>query len=135
MKKFLMTLVLGLSVLALTACAEIPEGVDQKFHTKAQEVFIEVDDDTMELDWEGTDADDQANVNMVSAMADSEREIAFSKALDEMVALQPKVIDGDKDALKKYFQARQEAMRAMNFVDDGSMEGFSVPAFAFGEEE
>lgn len=135
MKKMLMAMVVGLAMLTLTACAEIPEGVDQNFHTKAHEIFMEVDDDTMELDWEGTDRDDQANINMVVATAMSERELAFAVALENMVALQSKVVNGDKEALKQYLIERTKAMRAMNLGDNNSTEQFSVPAFQFGEEE
>lgn len=130
-----MGLVLAGAVFTLTACAEVPEGVDQDFHTHAMEVFVEVDDDTMELDLEGTDADDQANVNMVVATAMSDREMDFAEALENMVALQPKVVDGDKDALKNYLAERTKAMRALNLSDRGEGDKFSVPAFQFGEEE
>jgi hypothetical protein len=135
MKKLMLAMLLGVVLVSLTACAELPDGVDQQFHTKAVEVFIEVDDDTMELDWEGTDADDQANVDLVSANADSEREIAFSEALDKMVELQAKVIDGDKEAVREYLKERATAMDALYLGDDGNMEEFQVPAFNFGEEE
>jgi hypothetical protein len=135
MKKLLMGLVLAGAVFTLTACAEIPDGVDPSFHSQAMEIFVEVDDDTMELDWEGTDADDQANVNMVVATAMSEREMDFANALENMVALQPKVVDGDQNALRDYLAERTKAMRALNLGDNGEMEKFSVPAFQFGEEE
>jgi hypothetical protein len=135
MKKFLMTLVLGLSVLALTACAEVPEGVDQNFHTQAMEIFIEIDDDTMEMDYEGADADDIAKVNTISALANNERETQFSESLDKMVELQPAVIKGDRDALKEYLMARENAMYLMNFGDTNNSEQFYVPAFKFGEEQ
>jgi hypothetical protein len=135
MKKLLMAMLMAVTVLTLTACAEIPDGVNQEFHSHAMEIFIEVDDDTMELDWEGTDADDQANVNMVVATAMSEREMDFANALENMVALQPKVVDGDKEALKQYLAERTKAMRALNLGDRGETEKFSVPSFQFGEEE
>jgi hypothetical protein len=135
MKKLLMAMLMAVTVMALTACAEIPEDVDPDFHTQAMEIFIEVDDDTMELDWEGTDADDQANVNMVVATAMSEREVDFANALENMVALQPKVVDGEKEALKQYLAERTKAMRALNLGDRNETEKFNVPSFQFGEEE
>jgi hypothetical protein len=135
MKKLLMATVLGLAVLTLTACAEVPEGVDQNFHTQAMEIFTEVDDDTMEMDWEGADADDIAKVNTMSALANSEREIVFSESLDKMVELQPAVVDGDREALKQYLQHRATAMDTMNLDDTGNGEKFQVSAFQFGEEQ
>jgi hypothetical protein len=134
MKKFLMTLVLGVSVLALTACAELPDGVDQNFHNQAFEIFVEIDDDTMEMDWEGADADDIAKVNTINAIASNEREIQFSESLDKMVELQSAVIDGDRDALREYLKARENAMYLMNFGETGSMDEFTVPTFQFGQE-
>lgn len=135
MKKLLMAMMMAVTVMALTACAEIPNDVDQNFHSNALEIFNEVDDDTMEMDWEGADADDIAKINTISVSANTDREKTFSQALDKMVELQPDVVEGNREALKSYLSHRQKAMDAMNLSDTGEGESFAVTPFQFGEEQ
>jgi hypothetical protein len=139
MKKLVGLFLLVTAVLTLTACAKIPEGVDQKFHNKATSIFTELDDDTMEM--ELSDGDDLANYQLIAATATSEREVAFAESLGAMLKLQDKVIGNvaagiapDGKSLQEYMKARHAAMEAMNFGDVGDMDDFEVPTFEFTEE-
>ena len=138
MKKLLGLFILFIT-LTLTACAGIPDGVDQKFHDKAFDIFVEVDDDTMEM--EKSDGDDVANYQLISTMANSQRELAFIESFGAMLKLQDKVIGNvaagvapDSAALAEYMKAREAAMEAMNFGDVGDLDDFEVPPFEFTEE-
>lgn len=131
MKKTLLTTFLAGS-LALAACsADLPEGVDQEFYSKAMDAFEEIHDDTMTL--ELSDEDDVANFQLLKAMADSKREIDFAHAMEATLKLQPKAIEHDGEALAEYLEARQSAMRAMEFEDTGALS--SVSPFQFYEED
>lgn len=133
MKKITIMLVSLLSLMLLTACAEIPEGVSQQFHNKAYEVFVELDDDTMEL--ELADRDDLANIQLMASMATSDVEKQFADSLTAMLDLTDEVVAGDVESLKEYLTLRTQAMNLMNMSDNGSLETFNVSAFEFAEED
>lgn len=124
-------LALGIMTAALTiglvAC-DFREGVDHQFGVRAESAFIEIDDDTMEL--ETSDGDDIANFDMLAIDAESKPEKAFVGHMEEMLELQGKVVDGDRDALKAYLAARNAAIQSVG------LEGYhSVPIFEFIEED
>jgi hypothetical protein len=133
MKKFLFGLMVSLIALSLAACAaEYAEGVDSQFGSKAISSFEEIDDDTMEVGFkELSDADDIGNFDLLSVEADHERELAFVDHMEQMIALQGKVQDGDKEALKAYLKERKAALNALGIKDDG----YTVPQFGFYEED
>lgn len=111
MKKVLMLMVVAIMGATLVACA--PEGMSQNFYDKAYSVFSEIDDDTMEL--EVSDKDDKMNVDLLSGQAASDSEEDVVAAIEAMVALQAKVIDGDKDSIKSYLKERNKFYDAMDY--------------------
>jgi len=126
MKKTLLGSI-GLLMVGLVGC-DFAKGVDHDFGVDAELIFIEIDDDTMEM--ELSDEDDLANFNLLSYEAESKREIAFISEMEKMVELQEKVIDGDSEALEEYLKARESALKAIGMGDD--LEGWhSAPAFEF----
>jgi hypothetical protein len=133
MKKFLLGLMMSLVALSLIACeGPYAEGVDSQFGSKAVASFEEIDDDTMEVgDKELSDADDLGNFDLLSVEADHERETAFVGHMEKMIALQGKVQQGDKAALKEYLKERKAALNALGIEDDG----YTVPQFGFYEED
>jgi hypothetical protein len=133
MKRFLLGLMMSLVVLSLIACGQqYAEGVDSQFGSKAVASFEEIDDDTMEVgDKELSDADDLGNFDMLSVEADHDREEAFVGHMEKMIALQGKVQNGDKTALKDYLRERKAALNALGIKDDG----YTVPQFSFYEED
>lgn len=124
-KKELISLftVIFVIVFALAGCG-VPEGMSEEFYNKADSIFAEVDDDTMEL--ENSDADDIANVNLVIGMAQTKREKVAAEALEAIVKLQDKVIHGDQKALQEYMKARNAFGKAMGYEQ--------MPEFEFTEE-
>lgn len=101
----------------MVACAEVPQGVDEKFHSKAYEMFMEIDEDTMEM--ELSDRDDVANFQVLQATANNDLEKTFAKGMEDMLKLQERVINQDGNAMNEYMKARELAMESMNFDDDG----------------
>ena len=135
MKKLLISLTFGMSMLLLTACAELPEGVSEEFHRGAIAIFTEVDDDTMEL--EVSDRDDVSNLSLLKANADSEPELTFVESVEKMVAVQNDVVKNSDGALEEYLKARKNAMDSMNLGDEvnfGDEEKFQVTKFQFMED-
>lgn len=132
-KKGLLAILLAGVMTTMVACAEIPDGVDQKFHNRASSVFTEIDDDTMEL--ENSDRDDIANFQLLQTTANTKREKDFVKGIEGMIKLQQKVITQDGNALAEYMQARDLAMDAMNLSDEGGMDSFQVNPFEFTEDK
>lgn len=132
-KKGLLAILLAGVMTTMVACAEIPDGVDQKFHNRASSVFTEIDDDTMEL--ENSDRDDVANFQLLQTTANTKREKDFVKGIEGMIKLQQKVITQDGNALAEYMQARDLAMDAMNLSDEGGMDSFQVNPFEFTEDK
>jgi hypothetical protein len=128
------TVLLGAIGLLLTIClvgCDFVKGVDHDFGVEAEAVFIEIDDDTMEM--ELSDTDDVGEFNLLSYEAESEREMAFINEMEKMLNLQEKVVDGDIEALKEYLTARESALEAIGLGDD--YEGWhSVPAFEFTKD-
>ncbi len=133
MKKSLTAVFSGLALLALTACAEVPSGVDEQFHTDAYTLFIEVDEDTMEM--ELSDQQDHSNISLLGAKADSKIEQEFVRNLKVMADLQDEVLAGKGGALNIYLETRNVAMNTMNLDDAGQTDTFSVPKFEFIEED
>ncbi|UGO51033.1 hypothetical protein PQE70_gp180 [Bacillus phage vB_BanS_Nate] len=131
-KKGLLGLVLAGVMVTMVGCAEIPQGVDQKFHDKAFTMFKEIDEDTMEL--ELSDRDDVANFQVLQATANNDLEKAFVKGMDDMLKLQERVVNQDGNALAEYMKARELAMESMNLDDDGDSESFPVDQFGFSED-
>jgi len=132
-KKGLLALLLAGVMTTMVACAEIPDGVDQKFHNRASAVFTEIDDDTMEL--ENSDRDDVANFQLLQTTANTKREKDFVKGIEGMIKLQEKVINQDGNALAEYMKARDLAMDSMNLSDEGGMDSFQVNPFEFTEDK
>lgn len=132
MKKMILGLGLGIAVLGLTACAEIPDNVDERFHAKAWQIFMEIDDDTMEMEY--SDIDDVSNIELLGVSAESKREKDFILHLTEMAKQQVKIVEEDKTALKKYMTAREKAMKTMNLGDNNETDEFEVYEFEFTED-
>lgn len=132
MKKTLLSVLLASAVLTMVGCAEIPEGVDAKFFESGYNTFVEIDDDTMEL--ENSDRDDLANIQLIQVNANTKREADFLNGLEGMAKLQEKVINHDVDALSEYMKARKLAMDALNLGDEGDSDKFSVNPFQFTED-
>jgi hypothetical protein len=114
-------------MLSLVACS-LPEGVDQRFYDRAIATFEEIDDDTMEM--EVSDVDDVRNYQLVLSSANSKREVEVVEALEGMVKLQRKVVEGDNKALREYMKARDSFLNALELSD-----GYDVPEFSFTEEK
>lgn len=131
-KKGLLALLLAGVMTTMVACAEVPQGVDDKFHTKAYEMFAEIDDDTMEM--ELSDRDDIANFQILQATANNDLERAFVKGMEDMIKLQERVVKQDGTALTEYMKARELAMESMNLDDDGDADSFPVEQFGFSED-
>jgi hypothetical protein len=123
-KKFVSLFTVVFATLLVLAGCGIPEGMNKEFYNKADSIFAEVDDDTMEL--ENSDADDIANVNLVIGMAQTKREKVAAEALEAIVKLQDKVIHGDQKALQEYMKARNAFGKAMGYKQ--------MPTFEFTEE-
>lgn len=132
-KKGLLGIMLAGVMMTMVACAEIPDGVDEKFHNRASTIFVEVDEDTMEL--ENSDRDDVANFQLLQSTANTKREQDFVKGIEGMLKLQEKVINQDGNALAEYLKARDLAMDAMNMDDEGDMDSFQVNQFEFTEDK
>lgn len=129
MKKKFMLGAMGLALsLGLVAC-DFADGVDHEFGVKAEQIFAEIDDDTMEM--ELSDRDDVANFDLLTVEADSEREVSFVEGMEGMLKLQDKVINGDREALKEYIKARKAAFNALGLEVDGY---HTAPDFQFIEE-
>ncbi|MDS7057091.1 hypothetical protein NXG04_07315 [Klebsiella pneumoniae] len=131
-KKGLLSLMLVGVMTTMVACAEVPQGVDQKFHDRAYAIFQEIDEDTMEL--ENSDRDDVANFQLLQTTANTKREQDFVKGMEGMLKLQEKVINQDGNALAEYMRARDLAMDSMNLDDEGDMDSFNVDQFQFTED-
>ncbi|UGO50763.1 hypothetical protein PQE68_gp172 [Bacillus phage vB_BanS_Sophrita] len=131
-KKGLLVLLLAGVMTTMVACAEVPQGVDEKFHSKSYEMFMEIDEDTMEM--ELSDRDDVANFQVLQATANNDLERAFVKGMEDMLKLQERVINQDGNAMTEYMKARELAMESMNFDDDGDGDSFPVDQFGFSED-
>lgn len=131
-KKGLLSLMLVGVMTTMVACAEVPQGVDEKFHSKAYEMFMEIDEDTMEM--ELSDRDDVANFQVLQATANNDLEKTFAKGMEDMLKLQERVINQDGNAMNEYMKARELAMESMNFDDDGDGDSFPVDQFGFSED-
>lgn len=108
MKKYLIIL-MSVFTLGLAACA--PEGMGDKFYSKATKVIDEIDDDTMEM--ELSDNDDLNNVRLLKNKARTQKEKKFMNYLEQMVQNQQAAINGDDNALNKYLDAREEAYEVL----------------------
>jgi hypothetical protein len=129
MKKKLATAVLGMGlVIGLVGC-DFADGIDHDFGLKAESIFLEIDDDTMEM--ERSDGDDVANFDLLTVEAETKREVAFVEALEGMLKLQSKVVEGDRDSLKEYLKARNAAIKALGLTKSGY---HMAPEFQFTEE-
>ncbi|AZU98893.1 hypothetical protein pW2_55 [Bacillus phage pW2] len=131
-KKGLLAILLAGVMTTMVACAEVPQGVDEKFHSKAYEMFMEIDEDTMEM--ELSDRDDVANFQVLQATANNDLERAFVKGMEDMLKLQERVVTQDGSAMTEYMKARELAMESMNFDDDGGGDSFPVDQFGFSED-
>lgn len=121
MKKYLVIL-MSVFVLGLAACA--PDGMGDKFYSKAVKIVNEIDDDTMEM--EISDGDDLSNVKLLKNKARTQKEKKFMNYLEQMVQKQQAAINGDDDALNKYLDAREEAYEVLEH---------GVADFEFTEED
>jgi hypothetical protein len=132
MKKLLSILLPLTLVVALTGCG-VPDGVSEEFHNRATSAFVEIDDDTMEM--ELSDVDDVKNFQLLIAQADTARETDFAESLEAMLKLQPKVVDQaefDGESVAEYMNARKSAMKAMDLSETGGVN--TVPVFNFTED-
>ena len=132
MKKFLISFVAVIGIMALTGC-EFAEGVSDEFGRKAVDIFVEIDDDTMTN--ELSDRDDVSNFDLLTVEANHKREVAAVKSIEGMLKLQDKVVKGDRDALKEYLQARKGFFKAMGLDDESHRIEHDIPEFQFYEEE
>lgn len=132
MKKLLLAGVAGLVIVALAGC-KFADGVDREFGDKAVAIFVEIDDDTMA--GELSDKDDIANFDLLTVEASTEREVNAVQAVEGIVKLQDKVINGDREALKEYLKARQGFLNALGIASEDERSYHGVPDFAFYEEE
>lgn len=128
MKKLVIGFVL---MFALVGC-EYAEGIESDFGMKADDIFVEIDDDTMTN--ELSDRDDVANFDLLTIEADSKREVAAVKSIEGMLKLQDKVVDGDREALKEYLKAREGFISAM-YPEEGHEYDHGIEQFQFYEEE
>jgi predicted small lipoprotein YifL len=129
MKKLLAVLMV-LSVFTLAACGnKAPEGMDQEFYEVAKAAFIEIDDDTLEL--EAPDADDIANYQAVVPTAVSDIEKQVVENLKVLVTYNPDVIKegATQDDWEPYIKARQNLRKLLQTTDK------EVPAFKIDENK
>lgn len=126
MKKPLSILLASSLALGLSGCMqeEIPKGVSSEFYYDAENIFSEIDDDTMEL--EPSDQQDILNLELLVDSAVTQKEKHIATAISIMADNQEKVIDGDRNATREYLKARALFSRLMEV---------NIPEFEFVEKD
>jgi hypothetical protein len=99
-----------LMVIGLTGCS-YPEGVDGEFYNKANEMFDEIDEDTMEM--ELSDTDDLRNLKLLTRQATTDKENAIAEAVIAMAGSQQGVLKDTEADFDKYMEAREDFSELM----------------------
>jgi hypothetical protein len=123
MKKLLTLMFGALLVVGLTGCS-YPDGVDADFYHAANEIFDEIDEDTMEM--ETSDTDDLRNLKLVLRKASTDREQEIAEALTEIAGAQRGVLNDNDADFEKYMDAREDFSELMETP---------VTEFQFTEED
>jgi hypothetical protein len=109
--KKLLTLMLGtLMVIGLTGCS-YPDGVDGEFYNSANEMFDEIDEDTMEM--EISDTDDLRNLKLLTRQATTDKENAIAEAVIAMAGAQQGALKDTEADFDKYMDAREDFSELM----------------------
>jgi len=107
---------LGMVGIVLAGCQELPKGISQEFHTDAKYAFVEIDDDTMEM--ELSDMDDLANVSLLEVQAETKAEEQVVKYINEVAKLNGELYKAKNDptVLKEYLTARQMVIKSLDIT-------------------
>lgn len=116
MKKLLSTFLLASIVSVMLVGCGIPEGFSQDFWTDARTIFLEIDDDTQEL--ENPDNDDVANLELLEVKVSTDKDEEVYDLLKNLNELNKKMLGDttkyskdfsvDKEYLKKYLEVRNK---------------------------
>jgi hypothetical protein len=115
MKKILsLGMLFLIAMVTLTACLEWegPPGFDQQFHSDANSMFDEMDEDTAE--GEASDRDDRGNFNRLKEKADTPEEQEYIAQMEKLLVEQDKIVKDINYSTSTYEGIRDEIGRILD---------------------